>query len=283
MPQPILGTGLSGLVGSALVKHLQTDYDFHNLDLKSGVDITDRQSVNQAIARHPAPVLLHLAAFTNVNAAQEQNGNQSGLAYQVNVEGTRHIAQACRDQNIHLIHFSTGYVFDGQQNEPYQENDPLNPTDWYSQTKAWAEDIVQEITPSATIVRINFPYRQDEFAKADIWHKMADALQEGKTEPFFNDHFFTLTPVEWLVPVVDWMIKNQPFGIFHATTDHVFSDFTLAEFIAQSLKLNPQLEGSSVLDYNRTADRPYQPSLVLSNQKLKKAMGDDFPQHETQS
>lgn len=269
---PVLGTGLSGLVGSRLVELLADTYSFTNLDLTMGVDILDAQSVNTAVAASPARSLIHLAAFTDVNAAQQQAGDKNGVCYRVNVEGTRNIAQACAEHGKHLIHFSTGYVFDGQKSEPYTEEDPKNPTDWYSETKSLAEEVVQEIAPTATILRINFPFRQDEFPKRDIWHKMADGLLAGKNGPFFQDHFFTVTPVEWLADVIRWCLETHPAGIFHATTDTVYTDLTLAQEIQRSLGLSGELLGSSVHEYNQSAARPYQPSLVLANDKLKRAM-----------
>lgn len=274
----VLGTGLSGLVGSGLVQQLQGKYKFHNLDLTNGVNILEPDSLEQAFTAHPAKVLLHLAAFTDVNAAQEQAGQKDGMVYQVNVEGTRNVAKLCARHDMHLIHLSTGYVFDGEKREAYTETDPVHPTDWYSVTKTEAEQVVQAVTPTATILRINFPYRQDEFPKKDIWHKLAESLIAGKTGPFFSDHYFTLTPVEWLASVVDWAIDTQPAGIFHTTTDDVYTDLSLAQAVAQELGLPvDNLAESSVHEYNKQAARPYQPSLILSNAKLKQAMGDRYP------
>jgi dTDP-4-dehydrorhamnose reductase len=243
------------------------------LDLSEGVDILNKQSIHEKIKNSSAECVLHLAAFTDVNAAQEQNGDKSGSCWQVNVVGTQNIVEVCKELNKHLIHLSTGYVFDGQKSEAYTENDTTNPTDWYSVTKTEAEKVVQSLLPDSTILRINFPYRTDEFVKRDIWHKMADALQAGKTGPFFADHFFTLTPLEWFAQVMHWAIETRPTGIFHATTDKVYSDYTLAQEIATSLGLNPaSIQKGSLTEFNKTAARPYQPSLILSNHKLQTAM-----------
>ncbi len=273
----ILGTGLSGLVGSAIVKHLSDRFEFHNLDLTSGVNILDEQTVSKALDEHPTDCLLHLAAFTDVNAAQQQLHQKEQSCYQVNVVGTENIARQCAQRNIHLIHLSTGYVFDGLKHAPYGEDDTKNPTDWYSITKSEAEEKVIQFLPTSTILRINFPYRQDEFPKKDIWHKMATALAEGKTGPFFADHYFTLSPIEWLTKVIAWNIDHKPAGIFHATTETVYSDYTLAQEIAIHFGFQQELQASSVKVFNQTAERPYQPSLILSNRKLKDAMGDQYP------
>lgn len=268
----ILGTGLSGLVGSRIVELLEENYSFQNLDKTIGVDILDPQQVDKIIKDSGAKTLIHFAAFTDTNAAQKEAGDKSGIVYKVNVEGTRNIAKSCAQHGVHLIHISTTFIFDGTHTKPYLETDTPNPIDWYAQTKLWAEEVVTEILPSATIFRINFPYRKDEFPKLDIWHKIASALQAGKTGPFFNDHFFTLTPIEWFAKVIEWAIQTHPAGVFHATTDTVYTDLKLAEEIRDSLGLNIQLQESSVIEYNKTAERPYAPYLVASNEKLKQAM-----------
>lgn len=273
MKPEVLGTGLSGLVGSRIVELLSENYTFSNLDLSEGVDILDKQSIYNKIKNSSSECVLHLAAFTDVNAAQEQNGDKSGSAWQVNVVGTQNIVEVCKELNKHLIHLSTGYVFDGQKSEAYTEDDAMNPTDWYSVTKAEAEKVIQNLLPDSTILRINFPYRTDEFAKRDIWHKMSDALKAGKTGPFFADHFFTLTPIEWLAEVMRWAIETKPAGIYHATSDTVYSDYSLAQEIAKTLSIDPSvIQKGSLEEFNKTATRPYQPSLILSNHKLKTAM-----------
>jgi dTDP-4-dehydrorhamnose reductase len=273
MKPEVLGTGLSGLVGTRIVELLGEHYTFSNLDLSEGVDILDKQSIFEKIKNSSSEVVLHLAAFTDVNAAQEQNGDKTGSCWQVNVVGTQNIVEVCKELNKHLIHLSTGYVFDGQKSEAYTEEDTTNPTDWYSVTKTEAEKVVHNLLPEATILRINFPYRTDEFPKRDIWHKMADALQAGKTGPFFADHFFTLTPIEWLTEVMHWAIETKPAGIFHTTSDTVYSDYSLAQEIAKSIGVDPEaIQKGSLQEFNKTATRPYQPSLILSNRKLQTAM-----------
>jgi dTDP-4-dehydrorhamnose reductase len=269
---PVLGTGMSGLVGSCLIKELGDTYEFTNLDLTNGVNILDEASIEALVSTSPAKSLIHLAAFTDANAAQEQNGDKSGMAYQINVVGTENIARICAKYGVHLIHISTSYVFDGTKTDPYVETDTMAPLDWYGWTKAWAEEKVQEIAPNSVILRISFPYRQDDFPKKDIWHKMADALQQGKNGPFFSDHLFTLTPLEWFAGVIDWALSEKPSGIFHATSDHVYTDLSLATEIRDSLGLTQELLGSSVHTYNANSARPYAPNLVLSNAKLRQSM-----------
>ena len=109
----IVATGLSGLVGSKFSQMYAKKYTFSNLDLTNGVDITKADDVMRAIEKSSSPVVIHLAAFTDVNKAFEQTGDKTGLCYAVNVLGTQNIADACQKTGKHLIHVSTSFVFDG--------------------------------------------------------------------------------------------------------------------------------------------------------------------------
>lgn len=148
----IYGTGLSGLVGTKIVDALGDRYRFVNLDLSRGVDILQTETLEKVVLEEgPAEALIHLAAFTDVNAAQEQNGETTGTAYQVNVVGTENIAQLCKKHNLHLIHISTSYVFDGSKKDAYTEEDTPNTSEWYGYTKLEAEK-----NGSTAFTRVNY-------------------------------------------------------------------------------------------------------------------------------
>lgn len=121
---PVMGTGLSGLVGSRIVDLLGDRYSFQNLDRTEGIDILNQEQIENIVANSAAKTMLHLAAFTDLNTAQKEAGDTSGIVYQVNVEGTRTIAAACARHGVHLIHLSTGYVFDGEKKRAVHRNRP---------------------------------------------------------------------------------------------------------------------------------------------------------------
>ena len=113
----IVGTGLSGLVGSKFVELYSNKYSISNLDLTAGVDITKEDDVMRAVEASNSPALIHLAAFTDVNKAFEQTGDKDGVCYKVNVTGTQNIANACKKTGKHLVHVSTAFVFDGKSDK----------------------------------------------------------------------------------------------------------------------------------------------------------------------
>jgi dTDP-4-dehydrorhamnose reductase len=145
---PVLGTGLSGLIGTRFQNLSGNRFTFTNLDLSTGIDITDPDSVERVMSGSPAEVVIHLAAFTNVTAAHEQHGDKNGLCYRINVTRNRNvIARAAEKYHKHMIHISTDYVFDGTKEEVYTEEDVPCPIEWYGETKYIAEQAVQAIMP----------------------------------------------------------------------------------------------------------------------------------------
>lgn len=268
----LLGTGLNGLVGSKLLTDFADKYDFDNLDLRDPVrpvDITDAKQVKAVIASSEANTLIHFAAFTDVNAAWEQRDDRSGICYKVNVEGTANIAQACLETGKHLIHVSTAYVFDGQKTVLYTESDPLSPIEWYGQTKAWAEELIQNMDGlNWTILRIDQPFRSDEFPKLDIAHKLIAGIKSGKIYPQFSDHFFGPTFIDDFVKVLDFVAETKTTGLFNASSGEQWTDYDFAKQVAKLVDPSFVVEPGSLTEYLKTTARPYQKNTALRTEKL---------------
>ncbi len=268
----IIGTGLSGLVGSKFVDLYTDTYEFTNLDRATGIDITDEKQIKKIIEKSTANTIIHLAAFTDVNAAFAETGDKSGIAYAVNVLGTRNMAQAAKDFGKHLIHISTDFVFDGEKKGLYTEEDSVNPIEWYGQTKAWAEEEVEKSGAEYTILRIAFPYRQDDFPKMDVMHRIKKLLEEDKLQPMFIDHSFTPTQIEKLADTFNFVIKEKITGLYHASTDPVTTDYQFALKVKEQFGLAGEVRPGSLKEYLRTAKRPYQKNTALNVEKLKKVI-----------
>jgi dTDP-4-dehydrorhamnose reductase len=270
--QSILATGLSGLVGSRIALDLAEQFAFTSLDISnpiSPVDITDEKSVQRAFSSQPdAKYVLHLAAFTDVTAAWQQQGDKNGLAYRVNVLGTENIVKACQETGKHLIHISTAYVFDGKKTDLYTEADQINPIEWYGQTKAEAEEVVQASPINWTILRIDQPFRSDPFVKPDVVRRIANGLEKKTLPPQFTDHYFGPTFIDDLSKVVAWIAKTNTTGLFHTTTGEKWTDYDFARLIASKLDPIIQIQPGSLEKYLATSNRPYQANTAMANDKL---------------
>ncbi len=269
---PILGTGLSGLVGSKFVTAYENKYECENMDLTNGVDILNESQVMEKVGSSASDVILHFAAFTDVTKSFEQTGDKDGLAYKVNVIGTRNMVKAAKKFGKYLIHVSTAYVFDGEKETPYVETDPTHPLEWYGQTKAWAEEEVKEAGISYAILRIDRPYRLDEFPKPDILHKVIEQLKNNSLPPQFADTSWTPTLIEKFADILDFVIEHKPQGIYHATTEDMFSDYTFALWVKEKYGLTGDVKKGSLTEYLKTSKRPYQRNTALDTIKLRSLM-----------
>jgi len=271
---PILTTGLTGLVGSRIAEMLSDEYEFFNMDLTVGVDITDKDKIEKFVKEHPAKIMLHLAAYTDVNGAYAQTDDKEGICYKVNVEGTKNIAQVCKENDIYLIHISTDFVFSGEKDRPYVETDARNPIEWYGQTKAWAEEEVEKILSHYAIARIGYPFRAKFEAKPDIVAKTKQGLIDGTLYPQFSDMIITPTYVDDIAKTMKVMFEKQPQGIFHLNSSTSLSPFELAKKIATAFNLDQNsIKEGSLEEYLKTTDRPYQKTSKISNEKAQQELG----------
>lgn len=267
----VIITGANGLIGSACREQLQSTYSFTTFDIsdpQQPVDITNTDSVIKSVSLSTATHIIHFAAFTDVTTAWNQSGDKNGAAYKVNVTGTQNLVDACNATGKHIIHVSTAYVFDGEKAEPYTENDKPNPIEWYGETKALAEQYVQEHANSWTIFRIDQPFGPNKFAKLDLAHKIADALQAGTLSPQFEDHYFGPTWIPDFIAIIDWAIKNRVKGLYHASSGESWTNLRYAQKIAEILKSPQQVETSKLTDYLKKNNRPYQKNTALNCEKL---------------
>jgi dTDP-4-dehydrorhamnose reductase len=272
----ILVTGSTGLVGSKLLQMFREQYELVGVDRsdeQDPVDITDLTQIQRKFEKHAdAQYVVHLAAYTDVTGAWKQNGQKDGLAYQVNVEGTKNLIRACEESNKHLIHISTAYVFDGSKEEMYVEDDVTNPIEWYGQTKLWAEEAVLESDIKSIILRIDQPFRDDEYPKVDVVHRIIKGLQENNLYPQFGNHFFGPTYINDFAKVIEWVWRTGTTGVFHASSGEMWNDFDFAQKINQVLSLEGEVKEGDLNEYLKTLNRPYQRNTAMDSSKLKSAL-----------
>jgi len=267
----ILGTGLSGLVGSRVVELLSSIYELENISRKTGTDISDEQSVSSRLENSDAEWVIHLAAYTNVDGAEEQkNLGEESDAWKINVIGTENIVKAAEKTGKKLIYISTDFVFDGE-NTPkggYTEEDIPRPVNWYAQTKYEGELRVQKCSNPWTIVRIAYPYRAN-FEKNDFMRAIKNRLSQGLEIKAIEDHIFCPTFIDDIAQVLNVLITQNHSGIFHVTGSQPITPLDAAIQIAQAFDLDKSLiEKTTRAEYFQgKAERPF--DLSMNNGKIK--------------
>lgn len=284
----IIGTGLSGLVGSRIVELLSDKYEFISFSLDSGVDITDFNLLKKKFLENKdAEAVIHLAAFTDVSAAWKQKGDKNGVCYKVNVLGTQNIAQFCAQNRKYLIHISTDFVFDGKNPPPggYTEGDEPSPLkdEWYGQTKYLAEQEIEKSDCNYVILRIAYPFKAklspknlEPQVKLDLIRRIKKRLEGGETLDMFTDQTITPTFIDDISSAILKCIKARPKGIYHCTGSSRLSPYKIATKIAQKFNLDKSLiKKASLKEFKgkNPKSRPRQQSLAMSNKKIKKDLG----------
>jgi len=267
----ILGTGLSGMVGSRIVE-LLTEYSFEDLSRKNGIDITNSEKIKNRIAQSNSHYVLHCAAYTQVDDAElDRNKGYESIAWKINVGGTRNVIAACEEAGKHLLFISTDMVFSGEKTlgEKYIEEDIPDPVGWYAITKYHAEKLVMEAKIPWTILRIAYPYRAS-YKKNDYVRIFLSFLKEQKPITAVYDHYFTPTFVDDLSFPLNLIFEKKITGIYHITGDEVISPYESAIKIAQTWGLNEKLINKTTRDvyFNGKAPRGF--NLSLNNDKIKK-------------
>ncbi len=265
----LIVTGLSGLLGSRLTRLASPRFELVNIDITEGIDITDPDQVRKAIEPHrDAAAVVHLAAFTNVSAAAEQEGDESGTCYRINVIGTRNVAGVCEAAGLHLLHVSTDFIFDGEKEGPYTEDDSPHPIEWYGRTKGMAEREARN-APAWTILRTAFPYVAGPAPRPDLIRNIRQRLAAGEEARLFTDQIITPTFADDLVRGIMLLARTRPHGeLFHLVGSTSLSPFELGRKIAATFGFDEGLvRPSSLVEYLKTDPRPRQRCLRMSNAK----------------
>ncbi len=266
----IIGTGLSGLVGSRVVELLSNEFQFENLSLQTGVDITNKTDVVARIEKSDAPWVFHFAAKTDVDGAEnERSMAEKSPTWIVNVLATESIVEACKKTGKKLLYISTDFVFDGLKDE-YGEEDIPNPVGWYATTKYEGEKHVRTLGEQSLVVRIANPYGSKHGNKSDFVHKILKRLLGNEEVIAPVDQVFVPTYIDDIARAIKTLVISRANGIYHVVGNTALSPFQAAEEIAKTYVIpKARITRTTFKDYFKgKAPRPFHAS--LKNDKISK-------------
>ena len=211
----VLVTGVKGQLGHDVFNELcARGYEAVGVDVEE-MDITDAQSVDKMLSSVRPDAVIHCAAWTAVDAAEEsENIEKVSL---VNVQGTKNIAKACRAIGSKMMYISTDYVFDGQGTEPWEADcKEYAPLSVYGRTKLEGELAVAEALDAYFIVRIAwvFGINGKNFVKT-----MLALSEKYESLRVVDDQIGTPTYTFDLARLLVDMIKTDKYGYYHATNE----------------------------------------------------------------
>lgn len=211
----VLVTGAKGQLGYDVVNELtKRGHNAVGVDIED-MDITDRQSVEKVIGKEKPNAVIHCAAWTAVDLAEDED--KIDIVRNVNVGGTKNIADACKVIDCKMIYISTDYVFDGQGTEPWKPDcKDYAPLNVYGQTKLDGELAVANLLEKYFIVRIAwvFGVNGNNFIKT-----MLNVGKKYEQITVVNDQIGTPTYTYDLARLLVDMVETEKYGYYHATNE----------------------------------------------------------------
>lgn len=273
--EKILIFGGSGLVGSRFIEKYGQDFKIESPTVDE-VDILNKSQVQKRAEHFSPEIIINFAAFTNVEAAEEQSGNKDGICYQINTLGAKNIAEVAKQLDKRVIHISTEYVFDGtKQDSPYTENDEPNPINWYGATKLFGEEFVLESLCKSTIVRISMPFSSFYKEKKDIARFFLEELRTGKQLRAIEDQRVCPTFVGDIADALKELVISDSLGLFHVSSTDSVTPLEFAKNIAEVFKLDSSLISPISLDeYNQRKAAKLLKYSWLNPTKFERMFGD---------
>lgn len=248
----ILVTGGTGQLGSDVIKELKNLYGDEAEILAPSRDfmnIENTRSIATIMAGFKPNVVIHCAAYTNVDRAELKDNDE---CYLTNVIGTRNIADACKTIDAKLIYISSDYVFDGTKGKPYTINDTPAPTNFYGATKFFGEQAALR-NHKTFIVRTSFVFGSNgnNFIK-----NMINIAQEKGVVSVVDDQYtnptYTVDLAEFLVN----LIITEKYGYYHAANEGAPSKYEVIKYVFEKYGIKAEVKRAHTSDFKTAAIRP---------------------------
>ncbi len=258
----ILITGSSGMLGTDLLNLLRNEMSLptynNNLEVveapHKNLDITLENKVSEVVSWHTPDIIINCAAFTNVDKCETERET----AFNVNAKGPKYIASAAKECGARVIHISTDFVFDGNGDRPYVEEDQTNPLSEYGRTKLEGEKNIQNFCNSFLIVRTSwlFGHKGINFAS-----KMIELAEHKNELSIVTDEIGAPTYTPDLAKALWTLIKQECEGIINVSNDGSCSRYEWAEYIFKTQGYNIKINPIKSSEYKRPAKVPLNSTL----------------------
>lgn len=246
----ILVTGANGMLGQDLCPMLEDcGYEVVETDVDN-LDITDELQAMRVISDVKPDYVIHCAAYTNVDKAEEDLKN----AALINEKGTENIAKACQANDACMIYISTDYVFDGSANTPYEPDSKTNPVNNYGLTKLHGEQAVQKYCDKYYIARTSWLYGHHGKNFVETMLTLADKPEIKVVDDQTGCPTWTVDLSEAIISLIE---DEAPYGIYHACGGGSTTWYGFAKEIFNLTGLNVNLKPCTTDEFPRPAKRPH--------------------------
>ncbi|WP_456364653.1 dTDP-4-dehydrorhamnose reductase [Priestia aryabhattai] len=249
MSQKVLITGANGQLGKELVE-LFTAKGFEVYGFgRDKMDITNQAQVQEVISTLKPNIIIHSAAHTQVDLAE----SEPEQAFSINAYGTRNVAVAAEAVGAKLVYVSTDYVFDGTNDEPYNEFSPTSPLGIYGKSKLAGEQFVRDLHSKFFIVRTSWVYGKHG---ANFVKTMLKLGKERKELSVVDDQRGCPTYTLDLANTILELVGTQKYGVYHVSNSGNCSWYEFAREIFKISEMEVQVNPCTTADFQRPAARP---------------------------
>jgi dTDP-4-dehydrorhamnose reductase len=259
-------TGANGQLAGEFLRTLNT-HDVIAMS-KERLDISDPDAVSEAISWHKPDIVLNCAAYNSVDKAEDDFDS----AFRTNAIGVRNLANACKMHNALIVHYSTDYIFDGEKNDFYTEQDKPNPISKYGESKLLGERFLTEEIDKFLLFRVSWVFGG---GKQNFLYKLSEWVKKNRVLKIVCDQISVPTYTADVVKFTLLAVKEGLRGIYHLTNNGYASRYEVSRYYLEKIGINnlilPVVSGY----FLQKAKRPY--FSAMSNARLSEALKLSMP------
>jgi dTDP-4-dehydrorhamnose reductase len=229
----LLITGAHGMLGSALKDSLKNDFDVIAAS-REELNIESFADTRAYISRIQPRIIMHCAAYTNVEEAEKQPAS----CYRINYNGTLHLANAGRDLDAKFVYISSTGCYGAYQNSPYSEFDDVVPTTVYHKSKIAGENVVKELCNNFLVLRTGWLFGGDVMHKKNfVYNRFKEAQSKDRitSDPFQSGN---PTNTDDVARQVKRMLREDISGIYNVVSEGHCTRFEYVKAIVSYFKLD---------------------------------------------
>jgi dTDP-4-dehydrorhamnose reductase len=266
--EKILIIGAKGMLGQQLVKVFSEDKNYQVIGWdKEEIDIANFEEIREKISVKKSDIIINSAAYNNVDGCEEQEG----LANLINGYAVGYLANVAQEINALIVHYSTGYIFDGEK-DGYREDDRPQPISKYAFSKHLGEKELVRGTNKFYLIRTNLLFGPAVLvpgAKKSFVDLILELAERQDSFKFVSDEISNPTYVIDLAVATKKLIEEKhSFGIYHLVNEGRASWYDWAQEIFRLSELKKEIMAIKSEQYPRPAKRPK--NSVLLNTKFPK-------------
>lgn len=254
----IVVTGANGMLGQDLCPILEDEgYEVIETDIHN-LDITDKDNVEKVMSEVKPDIVVHCAAYTNVDKAEED----IETARKINSLGTENLAKSCAKYNATMVYVSTDYVFEGNGTKPYLPTDSTKPLNNYGLTKWEGEVAVRENCPKHFIARTSWLYGIHGKNFVETMLSLADKPELKVVDDQIGCPTWTVELANGIVK----LLETEDYGTYHVCGSGKTSWYNFAKKIFEFSNIDVNLKPCTTDEFPRPAKRPSYS--VMENDKI---------------